>query len=147
MKIDAIILRELHFPVRPFETALRNPQPRILLAEIGRGLTGGECTAAAAVFFRRSTDSAGLRCQRTGSDVAAERRIRRTPGSSAGTGNRMARRRRNAIWDLDKREGISLSRFWVGARNHSVACPGIQATIRSWANIEKELARATSASS
>src|ERR1017187_1955223 len=55
MRIDAIILRELHIPlVRPFETSFgvtRNR--RVLLAEIkSEGLTGwGECTAGERPFF------------------------------------------------------------------------------------------------
>jgi len=63
MKIDAIILRELHMPlVRPFETSFgvtRNR--RILLAEIkSEGLTGwAECTAGERPHFSaESTDSA-----------------------------------------------------------------------------------------
>ena len=63
MKIDGIILRELHLPlVRPFETSFgvaRNR--RILLAEIrSEGLTGwGECTAGERPHFSgESTDTA-----------------------------------------------------------------------------------------
>jgi hypothetical protein len=63
MRIDAIILRELHMPlVRPFETSFgvtRNR--RIVLAEVqSEGLTGwGECTAGERPFFSgESTDSA-----------------------------------------------------------------------------------------
>src|SRR6185369_5510362 len=63
MKIDEIILRELHLPlVRPFETSFgvtRNR--RILLAEIkSEGLTGwGECTAGERPHFSgESTDTA-----------------------------------------------------------------------------------------
>jgi O-succinylbenzoate synthase len=63
MRIDAIILRELHMPlVRPFETSFgvtRNR--RYLLAEVqSEGLTGwGECTAGERpIFSSESTDSA-----------------------------------------------------------------------------------------
>ena len=63
MKIDAIVLRELHLPlVRPFETSFgvtRNR--RILLAEVrSEGLTGwGECTAGEQPHFSdESTDTA-----------------------------------------------------------------------------------------
>ena len=63
MRIDAIILRELHMPlVRPFETSFgvtRNR--RIVLAEVqSEGLSGwGECTAGERPFFSgESTDSA-----------------------------------------------------------------------------------------
>ena len=63
MKIDAIILRELHLPlVRPFETSFGVTRNRsILLAEIqSEGLTGwGECTAGEHPYFsEESTDSA-----------------------------------------------------------------------------------------
>src|ERR1035437_8969282 len=63
MRIDSIILRELHVPlVRPFETSFgvtRNR--RIVLAEVrSEGLTGwGECTAGERPFFSgESTDTA-----------------------------------------------------------------------------------------
>jgi hypothetical protein len=63
MRIDAIILRELHLPlVRPFETSFGVTRDRrILLAEMqSEGLTGwGECTAGERPFFSaESTDSA-----------------------------------------------------------------------------------------
>ena len=63
MRIDAIILRELHMPlVRPFETSLGvTRKRRILLAEIkSDGLTGwGECTAGERPYFsEESTESA-----------------------------------------------------------------------------------------
>ena len=63
MRIDAIILRELHIPlVRPFETSFgvtRNR--RIVIAEVqSEGLTGwGECTAGERPYFSgESTDTA-----------------------------------------------------------------------------------------
>ena len=63
MKIDGIILRELHLPlVRPFETSFGVTRDRrILLAEIrSEGLIGwGECTAGERPFFSgESTDTA-----------------------------------------------------------------------------------------
>jgi len=63
MKIDEIILRELHLPlVRPFETSFGvTSNRRILLAEIkSDGLTGwGECTAGERPHFSgESTDTA-----------------------------------------------------------------------------------------
>ena len=63
MRIDAIILREVHLPlVRPFETSFGVTRDRrILLAEIqSEGLTGwGECTAGERPFFSgESTDGA-----------------------------------------------------------------------------------------
>ena len=128
MKIDEIILRELHLPlVRPFETSFgvtRNR--RILLAEIqSEGLTGwGECTAGERPFFSaESTDSAWqVIVNELGPMLAAEspahggecpsifRQVR---------GNRMAKAAlENAIWDLEaQREGVSLSRLIGGVRD------------------------------
>ena len=54
MRIDSIVLRELHIPlVRPFETSFGvTRERRILLIEIqSEGLTGwGECTAGSGRF-------------------------------------------------------------------------------------------------
>src|ERR1700690_3018866 len=111
MKIDAIILRELHMPlVRPFETSFgvtRNR--RILLAEVrSEGLTGwGECTAGERPFFSgESTDTAGqVIVNELGPMLAAE-----TPDHGGDCprifkqvrANRMAKATlENAIWDLE----------------------------------------------
>ena len=154
MKIDAIILRELHLPlVRPFETSFgitRNR--RVLLAEIhSEGLIGwGECTAGEHPFFSaESTDSAWqVICQELGPMLASEspehggdcpgifRRVR---------GNRMAKATlENAIWDIEaQREGISLSQLLGGVRD-VIPCGvslGIQSSIPELLSIvEKELA-------
>ena len=88
MRIDAIILRELHLPlVRPFETSFgvtRNR--RILLAEIrSEGLTGwGECTAGERPLLLRRVDR-----QRLAGD-------RQRAGADAGRGVARARRRVSA---------------------------------------------------
>jgi o-succinylbenzoate synthase len=154
MKIDAIILRELHLPlVRPFETSFgvtRNR--RILLAEVrSEGLTGwGECTAGERPFFSgESTDTAWqVIVNELGPMLAAE-----TPDHGGDCprlfkqvrGNPMAKATlENAIWDLEaQREGISLSQLLGGVRE-IIPCGvslGIQATIPELlANIEKELA-------
>jgi len=154
MRIDAIILRELHLPmVRPFETSFgitRNR--RILLAEIqSEGLIGwGECTAGERPFFsEESTDTAWQVIRHElGPMLAAEspqhggdcpeifRRVR---------GNRMAKATlENAIWDIEaQREGISLSQLLGGVRD-VIPCGvslGIQSSIPELlAIIEKELA-------
>ncbi|MGA9667628.1 MAG: o-succinylbenzoate synthase [Terracidiphilus sp.] len=154
MRIDAIILRELHLPlVRPFETSFgvtRNR--RILLAEVqSEGLTGwGECTAGEHPFFSsESTDSAwAVITQELGPMLAAAspkhggecpklfKQVR---------GNPMARATlENAIWDLEaQREGISLSRLLGGVRE-TIPCGvslGIQSSIPELlAIIERELA-------
>jgi len=154
MRIDAIILRELHLPlVRPFETSFgvtRNR--RILLAEIrSEGLIGwGECTAGEHPFFSaESTDSAWAAIiNELGPMLAAEapehggecQRIFRQV-----RGNRMAKATlENAIWDIEaQRGGISLSRLIGGVRD-VIPCGvslGIQLAIPELlAIIEKELA-------
>jgi O-succinylbenzoate synthase len=154
MRIDAIILRELHMPlVRPFETSFGVTRDRrILLAEIqSEGLTGwGECTAGERpVFSGESTDTAWqILVRELGPMLAAEfpehggdcprifRHVR---------GNRMAKAAlENAIWDLEaQREGISLSRLLGGVRD-SISCGvslGIQSSIPELLSIiERELA-------
>jgi O-succinylbenzoate synthase len=154
MRIDAIILREVHMPlVRPFETSFgvtRNR--RIVLAEVqSEGLTGwGECTAGERPFFSgESTDTAWqVMASELGPMLAAESpehagecpRIFR-----AVRGNPMAKAAlENAIWDLEaQREGISLSQLLGGVRE-SISCGvslGIQSSIPELlAIIERELA-------
>jgi O-succinylbenzoate synthase len=154
MKIDAIILRELHLPlVRPFETSFgvtRNR--RILLAEVrSEGLTGwGECTAGERPFFSgESTDTAWqVIVNELGPMLAAE-----TPDHGGDCprifkqvrANRMAKATlENAIWDLEaQREGVSLSQL-LGGVQETIPCGvslGIQSTIPELlAIIEKELA-------
>lgn len=153
MRIDAIILRELHLPlVRPFETSFgvtRNR--RVLLAEVhSEGLIGwGECTVGEKPYFSgESTDSAwSVITQELGPMLAAEnpqhggdcprlfKRVR---------DNRMAKATlENAIWDLEaQREGISLSRLLGGVRD-VIPCGvslGIQKSIPELLDvIEREL--------
>ena len=153
MRIDAIILRELHLPlVRPFETSFdvtRNR--RILLAEVqSEGLTGwAECTAGERPFFSaESTDTAwAVITQELGPTLAAAspehggdcprlfKRVR---------GNPMARATlENAIWDIEaQREGVSLSRLLGGVRE-TIPCGvslGIQASIPELLEVvEREL--------
>jgi len=154
MKIDAIILRELHMPlVRPFETSFgvtRNR--RVLLAEIkSEGLTGwGECTAGEHPYFSpESTDSAWAAIvNEMGPMLAAE------APEHAGEcpkifklvrGNRMAKATlENAIWDLEaQREGIPLYQLLGGVRE-AIPCGvslGIHASIPELLEtIERELA-------
>ena len=154
MRIDAIVLRELHLPlVRPFETSFGVTRDRrILLAEIhSEGLTGwGECTAGERPYFsEESTDSAWAVLVNELAPVLAEespehggecprifRQVR---------GNRMAKATlENAIWDIEaQREGLSLSHLIGGVRD-TIPCGvslGIQASIPELlAVIEKELA-------
>jgi len=154
MRIDAIILRELHLTlVRPFETSFGvTRKRRILLAEIkSEGLTGwGECTAGERPFFSgESTDSAWAAIvNELGPMLAAE-----TPehGGDCPKIFRLVRHNRmakatleNAIWDLEaQREGISLSHLLGGVRD-IIPCGvslGIKASIPELlAEIEKELA-------
>jgi O-succinylbenzoate synthase len=154
MKIDAIILRELHVPlVRPFETSFGvTSNRRILLAEVrSEGLTGwGECTAGEHPFFSaESTDSAWqVLLNELGPMLAAS-----TPEHGGDCprifklvrGNRMAKATlENAIWDIEaQRERVSLSRLLGGVRD-VIACGvsiGIQASIAELMTlIERELA-------
>jgi O-succinylbenzoate synthase len=154
MKIDAIILRELHLPlVRPFETSFGvTTNRRIILAEVrSEGLTGwGECTAGERPFFSaESTDTAwqvivnelgpmlANAAPEHGGDCQKIFRLVR--------GNPMAKATlENAIWDLEaQREGISLSKLLGGVRD-IIPCGvslGIQASIPElMAIIERELA-------
>jgi O-succinylbenzoate synthase len=154
MKIDAIILRELHMPlVRPFETSFgvtRNR--RVLLAEIqSEGLTGwGECTASEQPYFSAEwTDSAWMVIVQELGPLLAE-----TPPEHGGQCPRIMRRVRgnhmakatleNAIWDIEaQREGVSLARLLGGVRD-VIPCGvsiGIQPSIPElMATIDRELA-------
>jgi O-succinylbenzoate synthase len=154
MRIDAIILRELHLPlVRPFETSFGVTRTRrILLAEVqSEGLTGwGECTAGERPFFSgESTDGAWqVIVNELGPMLASEspehggecpqifRQVR---------GNRMAKATlENANWDIEaQRDGVSLSQLLGGVRE-VIPCGvsiGIQPLIPELlATIERELA-------
>lgn len=154
MRIDAIVLREVHLPlVRPFETSFGvTRERRILLAEIqSEGLSGwGECTAGERpLFSEESTDSAwAVIVNELAPMLAAE-----TPEHGGEClhifhkvrGNRMAKATlENAIWDLEaQREGISLAQLIGGVRD-VIPCGvslGIQPSIPElMATIERELA-------
>ena len=155
MKIDGIILRELHLPlVRPFETSFGVTRDRrVLLAEIrSEGLTGwGECTAGEHPHFSyESTDTAWqILLQELGPKLAAAENI--DHGGEIPylfklvRGHRMAKATlENAIWDLEaQREGLPLSRLLGGTRD-VIPCGvslGIQKTIPDLLDvIERELA-------
>ncbi len=154
MKIDAIVLRELHMElVRPFETSFGvTLNRRILLVEVrSDGLTGwGECTAGERPFFSaESTDGAWTAIiQELGPMLASKpprhggecphifRMVRGNPMAKAAL--------ENAIWDLEaQRAGISLSQL-IGGVREVIPCGvslGIQSSIAELlAIIEKELA-------
>jgi len=154
MRIDAIILRELHMPlVRPFETSFgvtRNR--RIILAEIhSEGLIGwGECTAGERPHFSaESTDTAWQVLV----NELAPKLVAESPEHGGDCprlfysvrGNPMARATlENAIWDLEaQREGIPLSILLGGVRE-TIPCGvslGIQPSIPELLSIiERELA-------
>lgn len=154
MRIDAIILRELHMLlVRPFETSFgvtRNR--RIVLAEVqSEGLSGwGECTAGERPFFSgESTDSSWpVLIQELAPMLAAASPEHGgdCPGIfRAVRGNQMAKATlENAIWDLEaQREGVSLSNL-LGGERESIICGvsiGIQPSIDELLSIiERELA-------
>lgn len=154
MRIDAIILRELHIPLlRPFETSFgATKDRRVILAEVqSEGLVGwGECTASEHPYFSgESTDTAWtVLLKELGPMLAASqpdhggdcekifKRVRE---------NRMAKATlENAVWDLEaQREGISLSRLLGGVRE-TIPCGvslGIQPSIGELMDvIERELA-------
>jgi O-succinylbenzoate synthase len=154
MKIDAIILRELHLPlVHPFETSFGvTHERRILLAEVqSEGLTGwGECTAGERpLFSEESTDSAWqIIAGELGPMLAVK-----SPANGgecpqifrAVRGNHMAKAAlENAIWDLEaQRERVSLSRL-IGGTRRKIPCGvslGIQPSIPALLEIiETELA-------
>lgn len=154
MKIDGIILRELHLPlVRPFETSFgvtRNR--RILLAEIrSEGLSGwGECTAGERPHFSgESTDTAwqilvnelgpmlaGESPDHGGECPAIFRLVRGNPMAKATL--------ENAIWDIEaQREGVPLWQL-IGGVRETIPCGvslGIQRSIPELLDIiERELA-------
>lgn len=154
MRIDGIILRELHLPlVRPFETSFGvTRERRILLAEVrSEGLTGwGECTAGEHPFFSgESTDTAWqVLSGELGPVLAAE--MPEHGGEcprifSRVRGNPMAKATlENAVWDLEaQRAGVPLSTLLGGVRQ-AIPCGvsiGIQPTISDLLQvIERELA-------
>ncbi|WP_109484899.1 o-succinylbenzoate synthase [Occallatibacter savannae] len=154
MRIDGIILREVHMPlVRPFQTSFgitRNR--RILLVEVrSEGLTGwGECTAGERPHFSsESTDTAwqvivdelgpilaGAHPDHGGSCPKLFDIVRGHPMAKAAL--------ENAIWDIEaQREGTSLSRL-IGGVREKIPCGvslGIQKSIPELMDIiERELA-------
>jgi len=155
MRIDSIVLRELHMPlVRPFETSFGVTRDRrFLLVEVqSDGLTGwGECTAGERPFFSgESTDTAWqVIVNELGPMLASAENVEH--GGECPEifrtvrGNPMAKAAlENAIWDLEaQREGMSLSTLLGGVRD-LIPCGvslGIQKTIPELlAIIEKELA-------
>jgi o-succinylbenzoate synthase len=155
MRIDNIVLRELHIPlVRPFETSFGITRDRrILLAEIqSEGLTGwGECTAGEHPFFSgESIDTAWqVLLNELGPMLASADSVEHggeCPGIfSVVRGNPMAKAAlENAIWDLEaQREGMSLSQLLGGVRD-VIVCGvsiGIQSSIPVLIDtIERELA-------
>jgi O-succinylbenzoate synthase len=154
MKIDSIVLREVHMPLlRPFETSFGvTRQRRILLAEVqSEGLTGwGECTAGEHPYFSgESTDSAWQAIVNELGPMLASSEPEHG-GECPGIfrlvrGNPMAKATlENAIWDLEaQREGLPLAQL-IGGVRETIPCGvslGIQPSIPElMAVIEKELA-------
>ena len=155
MRIDAIILRELHMPlVRPFETSFGVTRDRrVLLAEVhSEGLMGwGECTAGERPYFSGESTDTCLAGDHARAWADAGRRESPEHGGDCPRifkrvrGNRMAKAAlENAIWDLEaQREGISLSQLLGGVRE-TIPCGvslGIQRSIPELLEIiERELA-------
>lgn len=154
MRIDAIILRELHIPlIHPFETSFGvTLNRRVLLVELrAEGLIGwGECVAGEHPYYsEESIDSAWqvMLAELAPSLVVADpEHGGKCPGIFGKVrGNRMAKAGlANAVWDLEAQmRGISLSELLGGVRE-TIACGvsiGIQPTMeQQLAEIEKELA-------
>ena len=155
MRIDNIVLRELHIPlVRPFETSFGITRDRrILLAEIqSEGLTGwGECTAGERPFFSgESTDTAWQIIVNELGPMLASAEMVEHGGDCPGIfntvrGNPMAKAAlENAVWDLEaQREGMSLSQLLGGVLD-IIPCGvsiGIHSSIPALMDtIERELA-------
>ncbi len=154
MKIDAILLRELHIPlVHPFETSFgRTTQRRILLAEIrAEGLVGwGECVAGEHPYFSEETvDTAwSVLLQELGPALASA--DPEHPGKCPHIfkqvrGNRMAKASlENAIWDLEAQmRAVPLAQLLGGVRE-TIPCGvsiGIQKSIEETLDVvAKELA-------
>jgi o-succinylbenzoate synthase len=154
MRIDGIILRELHMPlVRPFQTSFGTTKDRrVLLAEIrSEGLVGwGECTAGERPHFSsESTDTAwqvivnelgpllaNAHPEHGGSCPKIFDIVRGHPMAKAAL--------ENAIWDVEaQREGVSLSRL-IGGVREKIPCGvslGIQKSIPELLDIiDRELA-------
>ena len=153
MRIDAIILREIHIPLlRPFETSFgATRERRVILAEVhSEGLIGwGECTASEHPYFSgESTDTAWMvLLKELGPMLAASQPVH---GGDCPKifkqvrDNRMAKATlENAIWDLEaQREGIPLSQLLGGVRE-VIPCGvslGIQPIDELMETIERELA-------
>jgi o-succinylbenzoate synthase len=154
MRIDGIILRELHMPlVRPFQTSFGiTKNRRILLVEVrSEGLIGwGECTAGERPHFSsESTDTAwqvivnelgpilaGAHPDHGGSCPKLFDIVRGHPMAKAAL--------ENAIWDVEaQREGIPLSKL-IGGVREKIQCGvslGIQKSIPELLDIiDRELA-------
>jgi O-succinylbenzoate synthase len=154
MRIDGIILREVHMPlVRPFQTSFGiTKNRRILLVEVrSEGLVGwGECTAGERPHFSsESTDTAwqvivtelgpilaGAHPDHGGSCPKLFDIVRGHPMAKAAL--------ENAIWDVEaQREGIPLSRL-IGGVREKIQCGvslGIQKSIPELLDIiDRELA-------
>ena len=154
MKIDSIVLREIHMPlVRPFETSFgRTTDRRILLVEVQtEGITGwGECTAGEhASFSEESTDTAWQML--TGELIPA---LLHTEISSSGAcpkalshvrGNRMAKASlENAVWDAESQQAEMPLAELLGGTRDKIACGvsiGIQPSVGQLLDVvEMELA-------
>src|SRR6185437_4276652 len=154
MRIEAILLRELHIPlVQPFVTSFGvTTNRRVLLVELrAEGLNGwGECVAGEHPYYsEESIDSAWQVMLRELAPVliAADPEHGGKCPEIFGRvrGNRMAKAAlENAVWDLEAQmRGIPLAELLGGIRE-TIPCGvsiGIQPTLeRLMAEIEKELA-------
>lgn len=154
MKIDAIILREIHMPlVQPFQTSFgTTTERRIMLVEIkAEGFTGwGECVAGEHPYFSdEMIDTAWMVAAQELAPALASADPEHG-GKCSGIfrqvrGHRMAKAAlENAVWDLEAQlRDIPLSELLGGVRE-VIPCGvsiGIQPTLeKQLSEIEKELA-------
>jgi o-succinylbenzoate synthase len=154
MKIDSIILRELHMPlVKPFETSFGvTTERRVLLVELkSEGFTGwAECVAGEHPYFSEETiDTAWLViAQELAPALAAadpEHGGKCPHIFGQVRGHRMAKAAlENAVWDTEAQmQDIPLAQLLGGVRK-TIACGvsiGIQPSLEAQlAEVEKEVA-------
>lgn len=142
MKIDSIVVREIHMPlVRPFETSFgRTTDRRILLVEVQtEGITGwGECTAGEhASFSEESTDTAWPILTNELIPALLHAEIN-SPGAcpkalSHVRGNRMAKAAlENAVWDAESQQAEMPLAELLGGTRDKISCGvsiGIQTSV------------------
>jgi o-succinylbenzoate synthase len=154
MRIDALVLREIHLPlVHPFQTSFGvTKDRRILLVEVrAEGLVGwGECVAGEHPWFSEETVDTAWHVMREELGPAL---VARSPEHGwecpkilgAVRGHRMAKAAlENAVWDLDAQAQAAPLAALLGGTREQVPCGvslGIEPTIAELlARVEEALA-------